>query len=132
MAKSAYHNLVGVIKDLERACSDGDYSIARAFIDLIEDVRDALLDDAEDPAESGADAGLGLPDQQSLAGLGGPAPGHGTGSSEALDQLTRLRDQVERLTALQAVGGLVPSDTAAVAATLVGRRVVKPGKRETS
>lgn len=129
---SAYHNLKGVIRDLERACNDGDFSVARAFVDLIEDVRDAFLDDAEDTPGEGGDAGLGVPDQPSLPGMERPAEGHDSVRPNPVDQFARLREQVERLTALAALRqeGPLPSDVAAVAATVHGRRLVKPAPRE--
>lgn len=119
--KREYHNLRGLVRDIERALREGDYSEVAAFVDLVDDFADARVLETDDASREGRDAGLDLPDQQSLPRVGGSAPGHDSGSTEALGELARLRDQVERLVALSTSAGRVPGDVADVAAATRAR-----------
>lgn len=131
MARAKYHNLEGIIRDINRAFHDGDYDIVGTLCDLLDDFEDARVGIAEDAAGEGTHDGLDLPDQQELPGLGGPAQGHGSLQHPDLDLATRLGHAVERITQLESAQGRVPSDTAHLASTIARRRLVG-GRKATS
>lgn len=121
-----YHNLRGVVRDITRALREGDYSEVRAFVDLLDDFADADagFQAAEDASGEGADDGLGLPVQQEFPSMGGAATGHDSVQPPDLDLAARLGHAVERITQLESHEGRVPSDAAALATAVHGRRLV--------
>lgn len=118
MARAKYHNLEGLIRDINRCFHDGEYDLIGNLCDLLDDFEDARVGIAEDTAGEGPDAGLGLPDQLDLPGLGGPTPGHDSVRAQDLDIAARLEHAVERITQLESSRGRVPSDTAHLASAI--------------
>lgn len=124
MAKREYHNLRGLVRDMQRALREGDYSEVTALVDLIDDIADARVGIAEDASGDGPDDGLDLPDQSGLPGLVGSPQGHDTMLPQDVDIQARLADAVERLTRLESSNGRVPRDAAHLAVPGLGRRLV--------
>lgn len=99
-----YHNLRGLVRDIERALREGDYSEVFAFLDLVEDIEDArdgiesdtVLEDAEDTATDVGDPQLELRNSDDGSSLLAAPSGHGSGRDPLLGGSPGLGSPVER------------------------------------
>lgn len=127
-----YHNLRGIVRDIERALREGDYSEVATFVDLLDDFADAregidedtLLDDAEGTSGQECLPNMELRDQPDGTPLDGTAQGHDSLRSDALDAARGLGPAVERIARLSASAGGIIRDSAPVVRTAPQHRAV--------
>lgn len=135
MAKRAFHNLDGVLRDMLAAVdTDGEgYERLLAFVRIIADILDILEDDDSelpDPADGSGgepDAGLGLRDGADGQELGRLAPRHDSVRPAPVAGTSRMAAQVGYLRATELAEASLPRSSGAMERAGKRHRSVRGG-----